>query len=73
MIFLNEQDVYSLKKPLDVCMKFAKKVQEENLETGIWYVDATREGDHGAVIGLNSTKTSTVKFYKELFEMINNL
>ena len=46
---------------------------KENIETGIWYVDATREGDHGAVIGLNSTKTSTVKFYKELFGMINNL
>ena len=34
MIFLNKQDVYSLKKPLDVCMKFAKEVQEKNMDTG---------------------------------------
>lgn len=34
MIFLNKQDVYSLKKPLDICMKFAQEVQEKNMEPG---------------------------------------
>lgn len=34
MIFLNDNDAYSMKKPLDVCMRFANKVKKESLEPG---------------------------------------
>lgn len=46
---------------------------EKDIQTGIWYVAETREGDHGTVIGLNAKNTPTLNFYTELFEMIDNL
>ena len=46
---------------------------KEDIQAGIWYVAETREGDHGTVIGLNAKKSPTVKFYTELFEMVEEL
>lgn len=46
---------------------------KKDIQTGIWYVADTREGDHGTVIGLNAKEKPTVEFYTELFDMIDNL
>ena len=43
------------------------------LETAKWYVMPTREGDHGTVIGMQCTKSQTLKFYYELIDLIENL
>ena len=43
------------------------------LETAKWYVMPTREGDHGTVIGMQSTKRQTLSFYYELTDLIESL
>ena len=43
------------------------------LETAKWYVMPTREGDHGTVIGMQCTKSQTLKFYYELTDLIESL
>ena len=43
------------------------------LETAKWYVMPTREGDHGTVIGMQSTKRQTLSFYYELTKLIESL
>lgn len=45
----------------------------ENAERGIWNVAATREGDHGKVIGLNSKAKPTQEFFIDHFTFINTL
>lgn len=45
----------------------------EDIETGIWYVAPTKDGDHGTVIGLNAHSDTTQKFYTDLFTMVDAL
>lgn len=45
----------------------------ENLKKGIWNFMGTSQGDHGTVIGLNSTAEKTFGFYDELTSMIDSL
>lgn len=45
----------------------------EEIETGIWYVAPTKDGDHGTVIGLNAHSDTTQKFYVDLFTMVDAL
>ena len=44
-----------------------------NISRGIWNVMPTREGDHGKVIGLNSTQETTHLFWTELLNMLKEL
>lgn len=45
----------------------------DEIKPGIWNVAKTRDGDHGTVIGLNAKKATTVEFYTELFDMVDEL
>lgn len=45
----------------------------KHIEKGIWNFMGTFDGDHGTVIGLNSTAARTFKFYDDLTEMIDSL
>ncbi len=45
----------------------------EELQTGVWNVAKTRDGDHGNVIGLNAKADATAEFFSEHFELVDSL
>ncbi len=45
----------------------------EELQTGVWNVAKTKDGDHGNVIGLNSKADVTAEFFFEHFELVDGL
>ncbi len=45
----------------------------KHIKTGIWNFMGTSDGDHGTVVGLNSTAEKTFGFYDNLTEMIDSL
>ncbi len=47
--------------------------QWEELQTGVWNIVPTKDGDHGKVIGLGSEADVTQSFYTDLFKMIDTL
>ena len=46
---------------------------QEDVQRGCWYVFPTREGDHGAVIGMNGKTEETRKFYTDHITLIDSL
>ncbi len=46
---------------------------QEDVQRGCWYVFPTREGDHGAVIGMNGKTEETRKFYTDHIALIDGL
>lgn len=46
---------------------------QEEVERGCWYVFPTREGDHGAVIGMTGKTEETRRFYTDHIALIDSL
>lgn len=52
---------------------FDYDISYKHIKSGVWNFMGTEAGDHGTVIGLNSTAEKTFGFYDELTSMIDSL